>query len=119
MNQLFFNLFSNSLKFSKPDISLVIKITNSFLSIEELASLRLDPTREYLKICFADNGIGFEQQYAEAIFVLFKRLHGKLDYEGTGIGLGLCKKVINNHNGAIWAESAIGEGAVFFVVLPL
>jgi PAS domain S-box-containing protein len=120
MNQLFFNLFSNSLKFSQPGLSLVIKITNSILSAEELSFLKqLDPTRDYLKICFADNGIGFEQQYAEAIFVLFKRLHGKLDYEGTGIGLGLCKKVINNHNGAIWAESALGEGAVFSIVLPL
>lgn len=120
MNQLFSNLFSNSLKFSKPGEPLKIKIDYKILSNQEVARLNIpDPHDQYIKIIFSDNGIGFEQQYAQQIFRLFTRLHGKAEYAGTGIGLGLCKKIVQNHNGLIWAESEPGKGADFIIVLPL
>ena len=71
------------------------------------------------KITFQDNGIGFEQQYDKVIFSLFQRLHGKQDYAGTGIGLALCKKIVENHGGFIHAISAPGKGATFVVYLPV
>jgi PAS domain S-box-containing protein len=120
MTQLFFNLFSNALKFSKADVAVQIKIESSLLSADEAAVLKLpDVHRQYLKIQFCDNGIGFDPKHAVQIFNLFKRLHGKSEYEGTGIGLGLCKKIVQNHRGAIWAESEEGKGARFYVVLPV
>jgi signal transduction histidine kinase len=120
MTQLFFNLFSNALKFSKRDVPVQINIVSSLLSAEEAALLKMaDPQRRYLKIGFCDNGIGFDQQHAGQIFSLFKRLHGKSEYEGTGIGLGLCKKIVQNHTGVIWAESEEGKGARFYIVLPV
>jgi PAS domain S-box-containing protein len=119
MNQLFSNLFSNALKFSKPGIPLEIKITGEMIAANSTSIIKPNPAQAYLKIIFTDNGIGFEQQYAEQIFSLFKRLHGKTEYEGTGIGLGLCKKIVQNHNGAIWADSVLGEGANFTILLPV
>ena len=119
MNQLFSNLFSNALKFSKPGIPLEIKITSEIIGANSTSIIKPNPAQSYLKINFTDNGIGFDQQYAEQIFSLFKRLHGKTEYEGTGIGLGLCKKIVQNHNGAIWANSELGKGANFTILLPL
>lgn len=119
MNQLFFNLFSNALKFSIPGKPVNIKIAGTTPSNQEVANKGLDSAKPHIKISFSDNGIGFQQEYAEHIFSLFKRLHGRSEYEGTGIGLGLCKKIVQNHGGAIWAESRPGEGATFFMLLPL
>ena len=68
---------------------------------------------------FRDNGIGFEEQYSKMIFSLFQRLHGKQDYAGTGIGLALCKKIVENHNGVISATGEPGKGATFYVYLPV
>jgi two-component system CheB/CheR fusion protein len=73
----------------------------------------------YVEIIFKDNGIGFEQKYADQIFTIFQRLHNKESYSGTGIGLALCKKIIENHEGEIFAESKENEGAVFHIILPL
>lgn len=120
MNQLFFNLYNNALKFSKPDAPVEITMQTQAPGEDDLR--RLEPVhreKTYIRISFADNGIGFEQQYAEQIFHPFKRLHGKNEYEGSGIGLGLCKKIVDSYQGAIWAESSLGEGAVFYVLLPL
>jgi len=75
-------------------------------------------SRFYL-ITVQDQGIGFEQQYAERIFNMFQRLHGKAEYSGTGIGLSIVRKVVENHNGYIWAESEPGHGATFSVLLPV
>jgi PAS domain S-box-containing protein len=119
MNQLFYNLFTNSLKFSREEIPSVITIKCLEPTSNEILERGLDNTKRYTKILFCDNGIGFEQKYGEYIFSLFKRLHTKTEYEGTGIGLGLCKKIVENHHGSIWATSTLGEGSVFHLLLPL
>ena len=73
----------------------------------------------YIEIKFADNGIGFEQQFADQIFQLFERLHSLEEYEGTGVGLALCKKIVENHHGHIFAQSEENRGASFHVILPV
>jgi len=118
MNQLFYNLLSNSLKFTYKDNPPVIQIKAGTLSESEAKEYRLPKETQYRKITFQDNGIGFGPHYKEKIFTMFQRLHGRHDYEGTGIGLAICKKVLDNHNGMILAESKEGEGACFTVILP-
>jgi light-regulated signal transduction histidine kinase (bacteriophytochrome) len=117
LHQLFSNLFSNSLKFcyAKPQIS--VQATQP--SVEEINGLEdLDKRRKYVKIEFRDNGIGFEQQYAEKIFVIFQRLNNKQFFSGTGIGLALCKKIVENHHGYISAQGRLNRGAIFNIYLP-
>lgn len=116
--QLFVNLISNSLKYAKKDVAPVIRIDAQKATSQEIESLGGNPGNEYWKLTFADNGIGFEQQYADKIFELFHRLHGKNEYEGTGVGLGIVKKIILNHKGFVRATGNIGEGAVFDVFIP-
>lgn len=118
LGQLFSNLISNSLKFSEraPKISISTKLVSKVDILDAAPFPLLHPT--YLKIIFVDNGIGFEQQYNKIIFSLFQRLHGKQDYAGTGIGLSLCKKIAENHNGFITAISELGKGAEFNIYLP-
>ncbi len=119
MRQLFGNLVSNALKFTKIDTPPVILITSRLLTEEEKV---LHPNLFNGSDCFlievTDNGIGFSQEYAEKIFGIFQRLHGKTEYAGTGIGLALCKKIAQTHCGEIWATSALEQGTVFHVVLP-
>jgi PAS domain S-box-containing protein len=118
MHQLFSNLLANSLKFSTREP--VIHITARKLDdAEAREDHRLDPSGHYIEILFKDNGIGFEQQYAEQIFTIFQRLNSREDYQGTGIGLALCKKIIDNHRGSIHATSALDQGAVFHLRLPV
>ncbi|MCU7547620.1 PAS domain-containing protein [Chitinophagaceae bacterium LB-8] len=119
MNQLFYNLLSNSLKFIAQDRPSVIKIETSVLSEDERLKHNLRAGKDYCKIIFSDNGIGFNQEFAEQIFTIYKRLHTKDKYPGTGIGLALCRKVVENHNGVIYAEGKENEGAAFIVILPL
>lgn len=118
MHQLFANLIGNSLKYSKKDLAPEITITVSRVSSEEVPQLKRSGKRQYYKIVFQDNGIGFENQYADKIFTLFSRLHGRSDYEGTGIGLAICKKIMDNHNGCIYARGEEGKGATFTVLIP-
>jgi hypothetical protein len=73
----------------------------------------------YVELIFKDNGIGFEQKHAKQIFTIFKRLNSKEKFEGTGIGLALCKKIVDNHHGIIEAESEVGKGTSFKVILPI
>ncbi|MFZ0598809.1 MAG: ATP-binding protein, partial [Flavobacterium sp.] len=120
MTQLFRNLISNALKFTKDDIEPLITI--SVLPVQDndikMLSLSRSPL-EYCKIQIKDNGIGFEPEYFDRIFNIFQRLHPKTSYEGTGIGLAMCKKIVQNHGGDIFAEAIAGEGAIFSIVLPL
>jgi light-regulated signal transduction histidine kinase (bacteriophytochrome) len=108
MRQLFQNLIANSLKFHRPGQAPVIHITAEASEVE--ADCRL---------VIRDNGIGFDPKYAEKIFNIFQRLHGQGQYPGTGIGLAICRKVVERHGGRIMAESVEGQGAVFRVTLPL
>ena len=116
MIQLFHNLVSNALKFARDDEAPLIRIHSRKLAEEEKPDgLPPGPCHE---IRITDNGIGFQQQYADQIFGLFKRLNNKAAFPGSGIGLALCRKVVENHHGTIRAESEEGQGATFVVVLP-
>jgi PAS domain S-box-containing protein len=118
MKQLFNNLLSNAIKFRKPAIAPVIKITSSKASKTEKEEHHLPVDKEFFKLQVSDNGIGFEEEYADRIFQIFQRLHGKAEYPGSGIGLAICKKIIDNHNGIMYAESKPDSGATFVVILP-
>jgi hypothetical protein len=118
IQQLFVNLIGNSLKYSRQGISPEIRIDCSLAASDEYPSLRMNTQTRYYKISVTDNGLGFEQQYAESIFLLFHRLHNKTDYPGSGIGLSICKKIVENHNGFIIAEGKPGIGSVFTFFLP-
>jgi signal transduction histidine kinase len=119
LHQLFYNLLSNAIKYSKKDISPVIQVTAEKIhSSKDKQSHKLQGNTYYHKIIIADNGIGFDSNYAEEIFRVFKRLHSYHEYNGTGIGLSICKKIIEHHNGVISAESEIDKGSRFFIFLP-
>jgi PAS domain S-box-containing protein len=119
MSQLFGNLLSNSLKFAEAGKIPVISVTASAAAWDEIKRLPLpDHSRGYHHIRFTDNGIGFSPEYADKIFNIFQRLHGKKAYEGTGIGLATCRKIVQNHGGHIYATSVKGEGAMFHILLP-
>jgi signal transduction histidine kinase len=121
LKQLFQNLISNAIKYHKKDLAPHIQIRAKAADSEELKSYNLpDEKREtYIEIDVQDNGIGFAQEDSKRIFALFQRLHGKAEYEGTGVGLAIVQKVVENHHGCIKAESAPGEGALFRILLPV
>ncbi|MBA2745797.1 MAG: response regulator [Flavisolibacter sp.] len=112
MGQLFQNLMSNALKFQNPEVAPQIRI---YCDEERITG----KGRHLCRIILEDNGIGFDQQFAEDIFVVFKRLHSSHEYQGSGVGLSICKKIIERHNGNIKAESTPGEGSKFIVELPV
>jgi PAS domain S-box-containing protein len=119
MRQLFQNLISNSLKFIAKDRTPEIHITQSAVKYTDLLNYNLPGGKQYIRINVADNGIGFENAYASKIFTIFQRLHGRAEYEGTGIGLAICKKIVENHEGVIFAEGKPGQGSVFSIILPV
>ena len=118
MTQLFYNLLNNSLKFVNDKDSPIISIKCRVLNLDEKKELMLIENNTYYEIVIKDNGIGFDPEYVDQIFGLFKRLNDKQSYPGSGIGLALCKKVMDNHHGLIYAKSTENEGASFYVVLP-
>lgn len=118
MSQLFYNLINNSLKFAKENEQPVIQITCKEIDDQRKRELELLTDTIYYEIIFSDNGIGFSQEYADQIFGLFKRLNDRQFYPGSGIGLSICKKVVDNHNGKIFATGKENEGARFFIYLP-
>jgi hypothetical protein len=113
MQQLFLNLIHNALKYSKKDVTPVVKI------YAQTGATDKDSANAYCRIFVEDNGIGFDQKHAEQIFGMFKRLHNSSEYEGTGVGLALCKKIVEGHNGFISAQGKINDGALFIISLPL
>ncbi len=118
MRQLFQNLIANAVKFRKPDIAPIVSIASE--RIEEPSSdPKSDGPISLLKITVEDNGIGFDEKYRDRIFEVFQRLHGREEYEGTGVGLAICRKIVERHGGTITARSRAGEGATFVIVLPI
>ncbi len=116
--QLFMNLLSNAIKYQSPDVTPEIAISSRLIDAKSLRFKTNSAIENYLEISVTDNGIGFEAEYADRIFGLFKRLHSREKYAGTGIGLATCKKIIHNHGGFITAESIPGKGSTFFLYLP-
>ena len=118
MRQVFQNIISNALKFCKKDERPHIRISAELV---ESCSINARPSEkgEYCRLIIKDNGIGFDNQYADKIFTIFQRLHSREKYDGTGIGLAITKKIIEKHNGIIAASSKENEGARFTIVLPL
>lgn len=114
MRQLFQNLIGNAIKYRKKDVPLVIKIRTEISDVD-YSHLNLNECHIFIE----DNGIGFDQKYAEEIFEMLKKLHSSSEYEGTGIGLTLCKKIAELHRGSIQAHSKVNEGATFIVSLPV
>ncbi len=114
MRQLLQNLIGNALKFHRPDVPPIVKISGRTLSVpDKIIGVEL------FRLIVEDNGIGFEDKNADKIFKVFQRLHGRSEYEGTGIGLAVCRKIAERHGGRITAQSVIGEGATFIVDFPI
>lgn len=118
MRQLFNNLINNAIKFRQPDKPSVISINTSLLPDNERENFNLKNYGTVFQITVSDQGIGFEQQYAERIFQIFQRLHGKAEFPGSGIGLSICKKIVESHNGCIYATGSPMEGASFVILIP-
>ena len=118
IKQLFINLVSNSLNYSQETQIPKISITSEIITEEEASENKIINKEDYYKIVVADNGIGFKQEYAEKIFLLFKRLETDPKYSGTGLGLAICSRIVDNHNGFIWAKSQPNKGAKFSIFLP-
>ena len=113
VRQLLQNLISNALKFHRPGVPPVIQVSGQVQPALEGAAA--DTARIEVK----DNGIGFDIRYLDRIFQPFERLHGRTEYEGTGMGLAICKKIVERHQGQITAQSVVGEGSTFIVILPI
>ncbi len=117
MRQVFYSLISNSIKFSKPEGTSRIDIFSEFVDTPSVTSTEKNKGK-YCRIVVKDNGIGFDPEYATQLFEIFKKFHGD-GYEGTGIGLAIAKKIIEKHNGLIFADGKENEGATFTILLPL
>jgi signal transduction histidine kinase len=119
LEQLFQNLISNSIRYARKDVNPVIEIKSSPVQGSLIPGVKTqDRQKQFFKLTFIDNGIGFDNKYAEKIFIIFQRLHGKSEYEGSGIGLATCKLVVENHGGYIYAHGKVNEGAEFVIYLP-
>ncbi|OQP52869.1 hypothetical protein A4H97_24555 [Niastella yeongjuensis] len=120
MNQLFFNLLGNAIKFSRPDVTPAVHISCRMLTSDEVQTHpALNNALSYCEIIFSDNGIGIHEEFKEQVFHIFQRLNARDRFEGTGIGLALCKKIVLNHKGEIYVRSKEGVGTEFHVLLPL
>ncbi len=119
MRQLFQNLLSNALKFQKPGHQPEVIVSGKILEVQDHQLAGAGPGDLVCQLMVKDNGIGFEGQYVEQIFALFQRLHSRQEFDGTGIGLAVCRKIAHRHGGSIVAKSSLGQGATFIVTLPL
>jgi light-regulated signal transduction histidine kinase (bacteriophytochrome) len=111
LRQLLQNLIANGLKFRREGVNPVVRV--------DARRIDVDGQAPRVELAVADNGIGFEEQYLDRIFEVFQRLHGRNEFEGTGIGLAICRKIVERHHGTITARSKPGEGSTFIVTLPL
>jgi light-regulated signal transduction histidine kinase (bacteriophytochrome) len=118
-HQLLVNLIANAIKYSRPGIQPLIKISAEQVSLPAGHPEGSPDQGKYWRIDVGDNGIGFKQEYAERIFELFQRLHARAEYEGTGVGLAICKKIVQNHRGFINARGLPNAGATFSIFLPV
>ncbi|MEJ0032707.1 MAG: CHASE3 domain-containing protein [Bacteroidota bacterium] len=121
IKRLLQNLISNSVKFHKADTGSRVEITGTIVrgaDVQNEFNIQL-PKLKYARIEVKDDGIGFDEKYLEKIFTIFQRLHGRTEYEGTGIGLAICRKIVANHGGFITARSEENKGSVFIVILPI
>jgi light-regulated signal transduction histidine kinase (bacteriophytochrome) len=118
VRQLMQNLIGNSLKYNRPDVPPVVSIYSHHL-IDDPAQTPSAQSGPCCQILVEDNGIGFEEIYSEKIFTIFQRLHGRTEYEGTGVGLAVCRKIVERHGGTITARSTPGKGSTFTVTLPV
>lgn len=119
MRQLFQNLIGNALKFHRPGVPPLVRVTAEQTTMEPPPTQPALGPRPYVRLSVADNGIGFDPKYLDRIFNVFQRLHGRGQYEGSGVGLAICRKIVDRHAGVITAASTPGEGATFVVLLPL
>ncbi len=117
IRQLFQNMIGNALKFHRKGIAPFIKVYASIRIEKNENSWENEDT--FCDLIFEDNGIGIEKQYYQRIFGVFQRLHGKGEYEGTGVGLAICQKIVERHNGRISIDSIVGTGTKFIVSLPV
>ncbi len=116
--QLLQNLLMNSLKFNQKGLTPHIKIQHEWLTAKDAQKHNLPKSKNYLQVTISDNGIGFDNMFANKIFTIFQRLHSRSEFEGSGIGLAICKKIIENHGGIIFAQGSPGNGAKFTFVIP-
>lgn len=119
IKQLFENLITNSLKYRKEEVSPCIHIEGSLVDKKDVQLSLHKKSKQYYKILFSDNGLGFEQSYADKVFQLFQRVHTDGKHSGTGIGLTICKKIVQNHNGFIQASSEVNVGTQFEIYFPV
>jgi signal transduction histidine kinase len=119
IKQLLFNLFNNAVKYKHPDRDLQISVTHELVNASEIQEYKVEPAMQYHKISITDNGVGFDARYTSKIFEIFQRLHGKHEYPGTGVGLAICKKIVENHHGFITAQSEPGKGTTFYISIPV
>ena len=127
MRQLLQNLIGNALKFQSPGAVPQIKIDAQLIQRDQLQegtvlpnpSPTASPDDKFCVLTVQDNGIGFEEQYLDKVFAVFQRLHGRSEYEGTGVGLAVCRRITERHGGLITAQSKPGEGSIFIVILPM
>jgi PAS domain S-box-containing protein len=119
MRQLFQNLIANALKFHRPGVPPVVRVAGEVIPATDHSLAGAKPGDQLATIVVSDNGIGFDPQFGEQIFAVFQRLHTKQEYEGTGIGLAVCRKITDRHGGSIVAHSTPGEGATFTITLPV
>jgi signal transduction histidine kinase len=119
MRQLLQNLISNALKFHRHEEPRVVKIYSQQMQSQDNHPTGGSQSTEQYQIIVEDNGIGFDEKYLDRIFNVFQRLHSRSDYEGTGMGLAICRKIAERHGGSITGESTLGQGAKFIVTLPI
>jgi signal transduction histidine kinase len=118
IKQLFFNLINNAVKYRHPDRDLQIHVKYELVNAGDLQEYKAEPGSQYHKISVVDNGVGFDTRYANKIFEIFQRLNNASDASGSGIGLAICKKIVQNHKGFIHATGMPGKGANFSIYLP-